>query len=284
MSSRTLEVLQERWASLQGNCTASADGAAATLLPLTPPSTELVEVTLDLIVVVDRLLTLLRRRSELLELTKYRLYWDEMRMSCAEELGGMRLEADLIAARKCEWLPIGMGPRSKQRVVDVPQDCPTSPPNNARAQDAAPSTPRPQILGVPHTPSPSKSAPRSTLQTASPAALRSPSPSATPRRASLRIPLMRSQVANLRIRHTTLSATVLPRVGALLDRMIDVAGPLRNLGGTHGPTKEGADADGAVPGELLDAQDDLERQAASIGERIQWCQELETQCTRCVTL
>ena len=91
--------------------------------------------------------------------------------------------------------------------------------------------------------------------------------------------MLRSQITNLRIRHTTFSTTVLPRVGALLDKMIDVAGPLKGLGGVNGPFDEGAEGDGAVPGELLDAQDDLEAQATKIGEHVQWCQRLEAQCT-----
>jgi len=61
--------------------------------------------------------------------------------------------------------------------------------------------------------------------------------------------------------------------------MIDVAGPLKGLGGVDGPLDEGAEGDGAVPGELLDAQDDLEAQATKIGEHVQWCQRLEAQCT-----
>ena len=73
---------------------------------------------------------------------------------------------------------------------------------------------------------------------------------------------------------------MLPRIGALLDRMIDIAGPLKGLGGVNGPIHGGQEGDGAVPGELLDAQDDLEAQVTSVGEHVQWCQQLEAQCTR----
>lgn len=245
---------------------------AVTSIPLTPPSTELVEVTLDLIVVVDRLLTLLRRRSELLELTKLRLHWDELRLSCSNELDGMKTESDLIVARKCEWLPAHSNAReSKSDLVrsSDPQSYPTpSASGGPLPHDATPSTPRQRLRSIPDTPSPSsKHSPGSASH-------------ATPRRASLRIPLLRSQITNLRIRHTTLSTTVLPRVGALLDKMIDIAGPMKGLGGVNGPAEEESEADGAVPGELLDAQDDLESQAAGIGEQIQWCHQLEAQCSR----
>jgi hypothetical protein len=227
-------------------------------------------VTLDLIVVVDRLLTLLRRRSELLELTKLRLHWDELRLSASQDLDGMQVESDLIVARKCEWLPTGSKSGSSQANHpndDIAQSCPSPPPTRPRAVDAVPTTPRQRILFLPDTPSPSRHSPGSASH-------------ATPRRASLRIPLLRSQITNLRIRHTNFSTTVLPRVGALLDKMIDIAGPLKGLGGVNGPLDEGAEGDGAVPGELLDAQDDLEAQATRIGEHVQWCQQLESQCTR----
>ena len=62
--------------------------------------------------------------------------------------------------------------------------------------------------------------------------------------------------------------------------MIDIAGPLKGLGGVNGPLHEGKEGDGAVPGELLDAQDDLEAQVTSMGKHVQWCQQLEAQCTR----
>jgi hypothetical protein len=245
----------------------NTDHPAVTQIPLTPPSTELVEVTLDLIVVVDRLLTLLRRRSELLELTKLRLQWDELRLSCYEELDGMKMESDLIVARKCEWLPIGARSRTSHADTNIPPSSPKPPSTRLHDPDAVPTTPRQRIFSLPDSPSPSRRSPGSTLY-------------ATPRRASLRIPLLRSQIINLRIRHTTLSTTVLPRVGILLDKMIDIAGPLKGLGGINGPKNNDADGDGAVPGELLDAQDDLEAQATSIGEHVQWCQRLEAQCTR----
>ena len=73
---------------------------------------------------------------------------------------------------------------------------------------------------------------------------------------------------------------VLPRAGALLDKMIDIAGPLKGLGGVDGPKEEEQEGDGAVPEELLDAQEDLEAQAAQVGEHVAWCQKLEGQCAK----
>jgi hypothetical protein len=240
---------------------------AVTLIPLTPPSTALVEVTLDLIVVVDRLLTLLRRRSELLELTKFRLQWNELRMSCAKELDAMKTEGALIVKRKCEWLPTGAASRiADNRQPDPPPGSPAPPLGSATSLLVTPTTPKHRTLSINNASSPSHSSPSS-------------SPLATPRRASLRIPLLRSQIVNLRIRHTTFSTSVLPRAGALLDKMIDIAGPLKGLGGIYGPKEHEQEGDGAVPEELLDAQEDIEARAARIGEHVVWCQQLELQCT-----
>jgi hypothetical protein len=66
--------------------------------------------------------------------------------------------------------------------------------------------------------------------------------------------------------------------------MIDIAGPLKGLGGINGPPEQGEDGegDGAVPEELLDAQDELEALAAAVGEDVHWCQQMELQCIKCV--
>jgi hypothetical protein len=106
----------------------------------------------------------------------------------------------------------------------------------------------------------------------------------TPKRGSLKLTLLHSQIVNIRIRHTTFSTTSLPRLGVVLDKMIDIAGPLKGLGGINGPPeqREDGEGDGAVPEELLDAQDEFEALAAAIGEDVHWCQQLELQCTKSV--
>jgi hypothetical protein len=59
-----------------------------------------------------------------------------------------------------------------------------------------------------------------------------------------------------------------------LDKMIDHAGPLKNLGGVHGP--EGG-AEGALPDIMLDLQDHMEGQAKGIESRLACCRVLEEQ-------
>lgn len=94
---------------------------------------------------------------------------------------------------------------------------------------------------------------------------------------SLQLPLLRSHIVNLDIRHQTLSTTLTTRAGAVLDKMIDHAGPLEGLGGIAGRKTNKADAAGAVPDELLDLQDGLEREIEGLAERLEVCRELERQ-------
>lgn len=61
--------------------------------------------------------------------------------------------------------------------------------------------------------------------------------------------------------------------------MIDVAIPLKDLGGVDGPV-DGEQTGGAVPDELLDLQDDLEIGVGDLASRISWCKELEDQWKR----
>jgi len=89
------------------------------------------------------------------------------------------------------------------------------------------------------------------------------------------LPLLHSSIINLEIRQRNLSSTLLSRSGKVLDSMIDLAIPLKDLGGIHGPTT--GDQSGAVPDELLDVQEDLEGDVGTIARTIAWCKEVEVQ-------
>ena len=102
--------------------------------------------------------------------------------------------------------------------------------------------------------------------------------SSTPTRSSFRLPLLHSQITNVEIRHANLSSTLLTRSGKTLDKLVDVAAPLRGLGGPSGPVRNKTDAQGgAVPDEMLDVQDRLEEDAQKAGAGIKWCRLLEEQ-------
>lgn len=61
--------------------------------------------------------------------------------------------------------------------------------------------------------------------------------------------------------------------------MIDLAIPLKGLGGVSGPGEQ-AQEGGAVPDDLLDIQDDVESQVEELRRRVSWCKELEDQWKR----
>ena len=96
----------------------------------------------------------------------------------------------------------------------------------------------------------------------------------TPKR-SMHLPLLRSNIANLEIRQRNLATTSVARSGKMLDKMIDLAIPLKDLGGINGPGVQGEG--GAVPDELLDMQDGLEEEDTEIETRISCCRALEIQ-------
>ncbi|KAK8864540.1 hypothetical protein IAR55_001790 [Kwoniella newhampshirensis] len=107
----------------------------------------------------------------------------------------------------------------------------------------------------------------------------SPRPT-TPRR-SLHIPLLHSHIVNLETRYQSLVSTHLARSGVLLDRMMDIAGPLRNLGDTYGPRDATMLDDGAVPEKLLDLQDGIDTDVEDLGKIIHWCKEIEEHYILC---
>ncbi|OCF41891.1 hypothetical protein I317_04301 [Kwoniella heveanensis CBS 569] len=232
---------------------------AATQLPLTAPSTHLVSITLDLVVLVDQLLKLLRHRGELLQLTRLRLDWDRIRCEVVSETAKIREEVDSIVRDQGRWTP-AVDPKIWTPVTPRSNDLDTVPPQTP---------PRSALATLP-----SIASSLSSLQLSDSPGGRSPSRAhSTPKR-SLHVPLLHSQLINVKIRHQTLATTKLSRSGVILDRMIDIAGPLKGLGDVNGPI--GADKDsGAVPDELLDVQDELEEEVRRLGDKVSWCKDLE---------
>jgi hypothetical protein len=228
------------------------------MVPLTPPSTELVEITLDLIVIVDRLLTLLRHRSELLDLTTIRHQWDKFRICCGEEIEFIDAHLAAVHRSTLAWMsgekPIPVAAKGPREVLG---DEDTSKP---QASSLGPTTPVPRSRrhGV----------------TSSPTA---PVQGASPSRSSLHMPLLRSKITNLQIKHSTLAFTTIPRAAGSLDRMIDIAGPLAGLGGVNGPVAKEVET-AAVPEHLLDMQDEIELKSGRLAQDIHQCRQAIEQC------
>jgi len=105
------------------------------------------------------------------------------------------------------------------------------------------------------------------------------SPNRETTKRGLHLPLLHSSIINLQIRHHNLSSTGLARTGALLDKMIHCAGPLKDLGGPSGPTRYAGEQNesGAVPDALLEVQEGLEAEVEQVGEEIALCRQLEQQ-------
>lgn len=213
-----------------------AHSTAVTQVPLTPPSTHLVELTLDLILLIDRLLSLLRVRYELLELTSLRLTWDELRWRIHWD--SARIPSDLEKAL------LDHASRLSAHMAGFKEDQVLSRHNTSGS--FTPATPR--------------TSPRDGTESA-PA---SPSASRHYRRQSIQASQLRSTTTAIRIRHTTLQTTSVKRAGEVMDQMIDRAASLKSLGGVKllglwsEPVQEGDQAGGAVPDALLDIQDEVE--------------------------
>ncbi|WVF71321.1 hypothetical protein IAT40_006124 [Kwoniella sp. CBS 6097] len=185
---------------------------------------------------------------------------DRIKKKTRVETERIRQEVDSVVRDKGRWTPAG-------ERLQTPQT-----PKVEEANTVAPQTPpRPSVPTVSSIASSLNSVHLSPdLRSNSPG--RSPSRlHATPKR-SLHVPLLHSQLINIQIRHQSLATTKLSRSGVILDRMIDVAGPLKGLGDVNGPTEA---KDGAVPDELLDVQDELEAEVRQVGGKVLWCKELE---------
>lgn len=203
-----------------------------------------------------------------------RLQWDQVRWQVMSESKGLLSEVDSVVRDKARWSPaeVDVTSRGSPRYLPRSPSCrgsvtPVTPKSSMPRTDTLASDLASAHLGS----SPQhKQASESAVQTASPARHLS-----TPDR-SLHIPLLHSQLVNLRIRHKNITSTHLARSGAILDRMIDVASHLQNLGDVNGPcTKNESLEGGAVPYQLLDLQDELDASVEELGRRVAWCGELE---------
>lgn len=246
-----------------------------TLVPLTQPSTHLVSITLDLVVLVDRLLQLLRHRGELLELTALRIQWDAMRQQIVDETSKIRSEIAHIVREKAKWRPqavlAGGSParQSRRESTSNHGGHPETPSRTLTTSSTSQSLA--SIANSPPNPTSASISDRSHRRISSISLRDIASPAKT-------LPLIHSHIVNLEIRQKTLSTTLVTRSGKLLDRMIDVALPLKGLGGVHGPTAE--DTGGALPDEFLDMQDELEVEVEETTKLVSWSKALEEQWKR----
>lgn len=100
-------------------------------------------------------------------------------------------------------------------------------------------------------------------------------------RSALHISILRSQLVGLQTRHRNLQYHLVKRSGQILDKMIDQAGRLKDLGGVDGPLQEeDAQRQNAIPDALIDLQEALEASATDIGDRVNWCSSFEQQCRK----
>ncbi|GMK55501.1 hypothetical protein CspeluHIS016_0205570 [Cutaneotrichosporon spelunceum] len=248
-----------------------------TRVPLTQPSTDLVEVTLDLILLIDQLLAVLRNRGSILELTSLRLRWDDLRYEVRRETESVADDIDHVVTEAQAWLPGATTaprwePRRRRSSAQLPPSpkIPQSTSQQSLPEDAvAPMTPP---LG-------STASPRSPARTLSPTKLPgSPTKPHNVPRSALHISILRSQLVGLQTRHRNLQYNLVKRSGAILDKMIDQAGRLKDLGGADGPLEE--DGQHAIPDALIDLQEELETRATDIGNKVVWCTLFEQQCRK----
>ena len=243
-------------------------------------STHLVSVTLDLVVLIDRLLTLLRRRSDLLELASIRLRWDRLHHEASEASRRLAEDVYKFVTSEGRWQPDDnamSGPQTpRRRLKDQCRDakdshgehCSSSPSSVPVYNSPAANTPASRTSEVvadvllPSTATGSSAMRRMTQS----------SPYRAHTKESLRVTLLHSHITNMQIRHHNLSSVLIAQSGRELDRMIDCAGAIKNTGGTIGTSEAGI-----VPTRLLDLQDAIEGNVQDLGKRIEWCKQLQTQ-------
>jgi hypothetical protein len=239
--------------------------AEMTRVPLTQPSTDLVEVTLDLILLIDQLLTVLRRRFAVLELTSLRLQWDDLRFEVSRESESVNAEIKYVVAEAQAWIPGAPVPDRERRGstnLSVRPTLRSAASNNSLAESAAPATTPPQ--------SP-KQATRKLFPPSPPKQLSGP-------KSSLHLSILRSQLVGLQSRQRNFTITLVKRSTGILDKMIDAASRLDGLGGVMGPLADGERVKGAIPEDLIELQEAIEENAGIMSERVKWCGEFETQC------
>lgn len=206
-----------------------------------------------------------------------RLQWDQARWQVMSESKGLSQEVDSMVRDKGRWSSAEVDVTSRGSSRNLPR-------SSSYHGGLAPESPVPPKSSLPSVDSLAFELASSHLESsaqrkeASESSVQTPSPSrhrGTPDR-SLHIPLLHSQLVNLRIRHKNITSTQLARSGSILDRMIDVASHLQNLGDVNGPcTGRERQEGGVVPDQLLDLQDELDASVEELGRRVTWCGELE---------
>lgn len=88
---------------------------AATQRNLSPADTDLIEVTLTTLLGLDKLVHLLRARSDFLELTGLRLTWEEKRLEAWQEREAIQKELDQFIRTTARWKP-----EAYQQVIEAP--------------------------------------------------------------------------------------------------------------------------------------------------------------------
>jgi len=76
---------------------------AATQRNLSPADTDLIEVTLTTLLALDKLIHLLRARSDTLEFTGLRLTWEEKRIAAWKERNAIREELRTFVTEQARW-------------------------------------------------------------------------------------------------------------------------------------------------------------------------------------
>lgn len=240
------------------------DATVLTRMPLTQPSTDLVEVTLELIVIIDQLHTLLREREALLELTALRLQWDDLRFEATRESASVKVDIDHVVEVAQAWMPGAPAHDSRSPLkAPVPSKASSASQGSSIADALSPTGSSTAAAGA------------SSIRQLTPSPVRSASKSA------LHISILRSQLVGLQTRHRNYAYNLVKRASTVLDRMIDSAGRMKDLGGIEGPMEdEATERDGAVPEAFIEIQESLEEDAQDIGERVSWCSQFEGQSKR----
>lgn len=78
---------------------------AATQRNLSPADTDLIEVTLTTLLALDKLVHLLRSRSEFLQLTNLRLTWEEKRLGAFSEHKSIQEDIESFVKKSARWTP-----------------------------------------------------------------------------------------------------------------------------------------------------------------------------------
>ena len=236
-----------------------------------------------LIVLVDQLLTLLRERGELLELTALRLQWDRARWLMMLELRRLNADVKDILLQRADWsskllsltpkstadslihVPVTRAKRQDRTAFEVAKDRePASSPLRVLQAD----------LKLPTIFSPPRIAAylASSHHSAKAFGLTDMSGS----KVTLCGRTTEIESSYLEMRHRHIAATLLPQSGLLLDKMIESAATLRGLGNMMKPM-DVERIPGAVPEELLDLQDSLEQAVENTKIQIAGCNALNRQ-------